>query len=87
MRFLNDRVSFSTISLTLQEAPKTEPLMPPESFSTGKTMSEAVRSLVEFGQGIWIIVIWVAVWSPVWLPLALLAAFVYRRMNKQRAAE
>ncbi len=85
LRFLSDRVGFSTIGLTLQEAPKAEPIMPAETFSTGKTTSEALRSLIEFAQGLWVIAIWVGVWSPVWLPLALAAAVVIRRQRRQRA--
>lgn len=69
LRFLTDRVSFSTIHVTIQESPKAEPLVPAESFSTAKTTTEAVRSLVEFGRGLWVIAIWIGVWSAVWLPL------------------
>jgi hypothetical protein len=85
LRFLGDRVAYSTISITLQEAARSEPITPAESFSTGKVFSEAMRSLVGFGQGIWARVIWILVWSPVWLVPVLVGYFVYRRWRKQQA--
>lgn len=86
LRFLADRVAYSTISITLQEAAKSEPVVPAQSFSTGKVFSEAIRSLVGFGQAIWTKVIWILVWSPVWLLPVLAAYFGYRRWRKQQAA-
>lgn len=86
LRFLSDRVAYSTISITLQEAARSEPITPAESFSTGKVFSEAMRSLVGFGQGIWARVIWILVWSPVWLVPVLVGYLAYRRWRKQQAA-
>jgi hypothetical protein len=86
LRFLGDRVAYSTISITLQEAARSEPITPAESFSTGKVFSEAMRSLVGFGQGIWARVIWILVWSPVWLVPVLVGYLAYRRWRKQQAA-
>jgi hypothetical protein len=79
LRFLTDRVSFSTIAITLQEAARTEPMMPAESFSTGKVTSEAVRALVGFARVIWVMLIWIGVWTPVWVPLAIIALVARRR--------
>ncbi|MBX7258767.1 MAG: DUF4349 domain-containing protein [Candidatus Hydrogenedentes bacterium] len=82
LRFLNDRVQYSTIQITLQEAPKAEPVVPAATFSTAKVLSEAVRSLVELGQSLWVRVIWWAVWSVVWVPCAVAVWLVYRRLRK-----
>lgn len=82
LRFLTDRVSFSTISITLQETAKAEPIVPAQSFSTAKVFSEAVRSLVGFGQVLWTRVIWVAVWLPVWIVPVLVLALLYRRYRR-----
>ena len=82
LRFLNNRVAFSTIQVTIQEKAKATTIVPPESFSTGKVFSEATRSLVGFGRVLWVKVIWLLVWSPVWVPLAAIAYLIYRRHIK-----
>lgn len=82
LRFLTDRVQYSTIQITLQEAPKAEPVVPAETFSTAKVVSEAVRSLIGLGQGLWVRAIWLGVWSVVWVPCALAAWLLYRRLRR-----
>jgi hypothetical protein len=86
LRYLSHRIAYSTISITLTEKPKAEPITPEASFSTAKVATEAVRSLVGFGQTVWYFVIWVAVWSPVWLFL-ILALWLVRRRELRRAAK
>jgi len=85
MRYLGHRVAFSTAAITLQEKPRTQPLLPPESFSTGRVASEATRALVSFGQGLWARVIWAGVWAGVWAPLAVLAWAVRQWIRRLRA--
>jgi hypothetical protein len=82
LRFLNDRIQYSTIGITLSEAPKAEPIVPAQTFSTAKVFTEAARSLAEFGQHIWLRVIWYAVWSVVWLPCLVILWLVARRVRK-----
>jgi len=84
LRFLADRVGYSTIAITLQETAKTEPIVPAKSFSTGKVFSEAVRSLVGFAQQIWTRVIWIIVWLPVWIVPALILRVAYRGWRKRQ---
>lgn len=67
LRYLSHRIEFSTIALTLQEAPRAGSMVPPETYSTGKVAGEASRSLIGFLQSVWSVVVWLAVWSPVWL--------------------
>jgi hypothetical protein len=86
LRFLADRVGYSTISITLQEAARSEPITPAESFSTGKVFTEAIRSLVGFAQRIWTRIIWILVWAPVWLVPVAVGYFAYRQWRKQKAA-
>ncbi|NUM52343.1 MAG: DUF4349 domain-containing protein [Candidatus Hydrogenedentes bacterium] len=83
LRFLTNRVSFSTITVTLQEKAKAEPIVPPQSFSTAKEFSEAIRSLVGFLQVIWSMVIWVLVWSPVFAAIVAAVYLLYRQYRKQ----
>ena len=84
LRFLTNRVSFSTISVTIQEAAKAEPIVPPQSFSTAKEFSEAARSLVIFAQGLWSRAIWLIVWLPVYALPLLLVYLLYRRAIRTR---
>jgi hypothetical protein len=83
LRFLKNRISFSTITVTIQEKARAEPLMPTQSFSTGKEFSEAFRSLVGFLQGLWSRAIWLIVWSPVYGAIAYAVYAVYRRTRKK----
>ena len=83
LRFLKNRISFSTITVTMQEKAKAEPLMPTKSFSTGKEFSEAFRSLVGLLQGLWSRAIWLIVWSPVYGAIAYVVYAVYRRTRKK----
>jgi hypothetical protein len=86
LRYLGHRVRFSTIAVTLQEKPKAEALRPVQTFSSAQVVSEALRSLVAFGQRLWERVLWLAVWSPVWGLLLALAVLVYRRLRKRLRA-
>ncbi len=82
LRYLAHSVRYSTITVNLVETPKAEPVLPPETFSTGKVFSEAARSLVEFGQGVWVRAIWLGVWSPIWGIILIVAWAVYRRLRR-----
>ena len=86
LRFLQDRVAFSTIKVTLSETPKAESPVPPETFSTAQVASEASRALVGFAQALWLRAIWIAIWTPVWAPLtaAAWAIVVWTRRSAAR---
>jgi len=87
LRFLQNKVAFSTIQVTIQEKAKGTPVVPPESFSTAQVFSEATRSLVRFAQALWVKTIWLLVWSPVWVPLAAIALVFYRRVVRPALRE
>lgn len=82
LRYLTNRVSFSTISITLQEKAKAEPVIPTQSFSTAREFTSAARSMLGFLQGIWSLVIWLLVWSVVLVPLAFIAYVALKRLRK-----
>ncbi len=86
LRYLSHRVTFSTIHVTFRETPSAEPVMPPDTFSTGRVASHAARSLVGFGQGLWAFTIWLGVWSVVWAPAIVLLWLVYRYVRPKPAA-
>jgi len=54
-------------------------IVPAQTFSSGKIASDAARSLIEFGQNLWSVVIWIGIWSAVWLPGIFLARAMYLR--------
>lgn len=88
MRFLSHRVAFSTIDLTLTEAPKAAPVVPPETFSTARTVTDATRTLVAFARGIWVRVLYLLVWTPVWGGVLLVLwalGRLLRRATRRRA--
>jgi hypothetical protein len=82
LRYLSHRVAFCTVTVTLRQSARTQPLVPPEAFSTGKVASDAVRSLVGFAQSLWSLIIWLAVWAVIWLPLAIVGWVGYRRLRR-----
>jgi hypothetical protein len=83
LRFLSHRVEFSTINITLQERPKAEPVVPPETYSMAKIASEAARSLVGFFQRVAGRIIWLGIWSVVWGPLLGVVLLLVRRAIRQ----
>ena len=83
VRYLSDRVAFSTLNITLRERPAVETLLPAQTFSIGQTFSQATRSLTALGQKLLIVGVWVAVWSPVWILTALVALYVRRRFQQR----
>lgn len=79
LRFLEHRIAFSTITITLNEAPRPESVTPVETFSSGQVASDATRALVGFARVVWSAVIWIGIWAAVWAPLGLLFWLAYRR--------
>lgn len=87
LRFLTHRVAFSTLAITLGEAARPQAILPPESFSSGKEASAALRSLIAFAQVLWSVITWLAIWAAVWLPLALLIGLIVRRLRRAPSGE
>jgi hypothetical protein len=79
LRYLTHRVDYSTFNVTLQETPKAEPVVPPETFSIAKIATQATRGLVGFLQGLSKCIVWLGIWSVVWVPLLLVILFLVRR--------
>ncbi|MBI2433003.1 MAG: DUF4349 domain-containing protein [Candidatus Hydrogenedentes bacterium] len=82
LRFLDHRVAFSTIRLTLVETPAAEPMAPPQTFSTARVFSQAIRTLLEALQSLWTMLIWLIIFGPLCLPPAVIAFWVLRRCVK-----
>ena len=86
LRFLSERVSFSTFQITLQEAAKAEPLIPGERFSTGHEASQALGSLLQVLLRLWTLAIWVGIWAILWVPLALASYAGLRFLRRKGSA-
>jgi hypothetical protein len=84
LKYLSHRVAYSTIHITLQEKPAAEPIRPPESFSSAKVFSEALRGLLTWARGLWVRLIWIAVWSPVWGSFLLVGGISVWRWRRGR---
>jgi hypothetical protein len=84
LRFLEHRVTFSTITVTLTEAPAAR-IASLESYNGGQHVSAAVRSLIAFARVLWTAAIWTGVWAVVWLPIALAVWLAYRRRGEAPA--
>lgn len=85
LKFLAHRIAYSTFSLTVHETPRAQSIIPPQTFSGGKVASDAARSVVDFGQSLLGIVIWLAVWAVVWLPLAFAGRLLLARRRHTTA--
>lgn len=86
IRFLQNRVTYCTVNVSLQQRARAQPISPPETYSTAKVATDAVRAVIALALKLWTVVVWVAVWSVVWLPLAFLVWFVYRRSIVRKGA-
>jgi len=86
LRFLSDRVAYSTLDITLRETPAVEPLLPAQTYSPGQTFSEATRALAGLAQRCVVVLIWLGVWTPVWIAAALIAFTVRRRITRRATA-
>lgn len=85
VRYLSRRVSYSTLVVSLSEAPRSRGASPPASYSSGQVASDATRSLVEFGRQVWSYAIWLGVWAIVWVPTVGAVVWVVRRRRARRA--
>jgi hypothetical protein len=87
LRFLQHRVAFSTLTVTLKEAARAHTAMPAATYSSGQQASDAVRSLVAFGRVLWTGFIWIGVWAAVWAPIAVGGWLVLRRRRIATAGQ
>jgi hypothetical protein len=82
LRFLEHRVAYSTLTVNLQEAAGPQPMVPAATFSSGKVVADATRSLVGFVRVLWTAAIWLGIWAAVWVPFALFGWFAYRHRRR-----
>lgn len=83
MEYLQQSAALSTINLYLSPVPVT-PIVTRDSWQPLAVARDALRSLVELGQGLVNLAIVLLIWTPVWLPLLLLGWWGRRRLRRQR---
>ena len=81
LRYLSNRVAFSSIVIHLQDKPGAEQATPKEAYSALHIASQASRSLIQFSRSLLTLCIWIGVWSPIWLPIVLLSLLIRKRVR------
>ena len=81
MRYLENRVAFSTISVKL-EGPHGKPTPPPTTWAARTVLKQAWDSLRGTGRAVATWAIWIVMYLPVWLPLTGLVVWVVRRETR-----
>lgn len=78
MKYLEQSAAMSTIVIGLS-MPNIEPIIEEDGWKPATIARSALRTLVQFGQLLASIAIFVGVWVPVWAPIVLLAWWLRRR--------
>lgn len=86
LQYLQQSAAFSTISAELQPVPPPPTIIEEDGWQPITVARQALRGLVEFGQGLLSLAIVFAIWSPVWLPLLLLGRWGWRRIARRAPA-
>jgi hypothetical protein len=83
MEYLQQSAALSTINVYLSPVPVT-PIVTQGSWQPLVVARDALRSLVELGQGLVNLAIVLLIWTPVWLPLLLLGWWGRRRLRRHQ---
>ena len=78
MRFLRENAALSSLTIELHGIPTTA-IVNPEGWQPGEDARAALRSLLDFAQGLGSFLITATIWTPVWLPLFFLGRYLRRR--------
>jgi hypothetical protein len=78
MRYLENRVALSALTIEFQ-GPQPQPTAGGPIWTPKDVWNTAVRSLIETGQALATMAIWIGVFSLVWVPLLLVLRWVARR--------
>ena len=85
MRFLENRVAYSTLSVNL-EGPEREPTAGGPAWAASDVGRRAVRSLLDTAHGLASAAIWLGVYAAIWLPLLLILVWIWRRASRAHRA-
>lgn len=78
MRYLRENAALSSLTVELRPIPTT-PIVNPEGWQPGEDARAALRSLLDFAQGLGSFLISAVIWTPVWVPLYFLGRYLRRR--------
>ena len=81
LRYLENRVAMSTLTVTLQ-GPEPRPGVGRPAWTAGDVSRQAANSLLNTGRGLATMGIWLAWYAVVWVPLLLVAVWLIRRALK-----
>jgi hypothetical protein len=83
MRYLENRVSLSTVTVNL-EGPQPKPNVGGPVWAASDVSREAVRSLIGTGRGLATLAIWIGIYTPIWLPIAIFFIWLVRKTAPRR---
>ncbi|GIW01327.1 DUF4349 domain-containing protein [Roseiflexus sp.] len=84
MHYLKQSAAMSTITAELRPVPPPPAIIEEDAWQPIRVARESLRSLIEFGQGLVDLVIWLIIWAPVWLPIVLFLRWIRRKMMQSR---
>jgi hypothetical protein len=85
-KYLEQSAAVSTITVALAPVPPLPQLVSEENWQPLRVARDALRSLIQFGQGIAEIAIVLLVWSPVWGVLLLVGLWLWRKLRGMKRA-
>jgi hypothetical protein len=83
MRYLENRVSLSTVTVML-EGPQPKPGAGSPTWAASDVVREAARSLLATGRSLATLAIWLGVYSLLWVPFVVLLIWLIRRASPRR---
>jgi hypothetical protein len=83
MQFLRQNAALSTITVSLRPVPPLPTITDDNSWEPLRVARQALRDLVEFGQGLIELAIVLLIWTPVWLPIFLFLRWGWRRLTRR----
>lgn len=82
MQYLKQSAAMSTITAELRPVPPPPSIIEEDAWQPGRVAREALRGLLEFGQGLVNLGIVLAIWTPIWLPIVLFVRWSWRKVMR-----
>jgi hypothetical protein len=82
MQYLKQSAAMSTITAELRPVPPPPAIIEEDAWQPVRVAREALRGLLEFGQGLVNLAIVLAIWTPVWLPIVLFLRWTWRKVMR-----
>ncbi len=82
MQYLQRSAAMSTITAELNPVPPPPTIIEEDGWQPINVAREALRGLLEFGQGLVNLLIVLVIWTPVWLPVVLFGRWSWRKITR-----